>query len=269
VSTPVVSRSVGSFLVHALIDAVGPLETRAREAFPGATEEDWARARELDPAAFGPDDAWVLPFRAFLLRGPDDSLTIVDLGVGTASSPAAEWAPAPGTLPDVLAGIGVSPDDVGLVVLTHLHEDHVGWVVGPEGRPLFANAQHVVQAAEVDAFAADRVIRAVTVEPLEEAGLLRTLDGRTTLRPGLVAEPTPGHTLGHQSVWLTSGDDVLLVAGDVLVHAVQLLAPEVAYRAEQDPSAAWATRTRILAEAKRRGAYLATAHLTDPFVVLP
>jgi len=57
-------RTVGSFEVHPLVDVSGALDTTNREAFPGATEEQWAAARALDPTAFGPEDAWVLPFRA-------------------------------------------------------------------------------------------------------------------------------------------------------------------------------------------------------------
>jgi len=269
VAAPVLSRSVGSFLVHAVVDVSGPIDTTAHEAFPDATEEQWAAARSFDPAAFGPDDAWVLPFRAFVVVAPDDAVTMVDLGVGTQISPAASWAPGRGTLPDGLDALGISPTDVDLVVLTHLHEDHVGWVVGPNGLPLFANAEHVVQATEVHAIAEDRVIRAATVDPLRAAGLLREIDGPYALRPGIDVEPTPGHTVGHQSVWLGSGDDVLLLTGDVLVHAVQLLFADVAYAAEDDPVAGYATRTRIYAEAERRGALLGTAHLTNAFVAVP
>ena len=200
-------RTVGSYQVHPVVDVAGALDTTHREAFPGATEQQWAAARALDPTAFGPDDAWVLPFRAFVVVAPDDTITVVDLGVGTATSPAASWAPGPGRLPEELAALGVDPADVGTVVLTHLHEDHVGWVVGPDGSPLFANAEHVVQATEVAAVADDAVIRAATVDPLATAGLLREVDGATRLREGLDLEPTPGHTPGHQSVWLCSGDD--------------------------------------------------------------
>ena len=262
-------RAVGAFEVHPLVDVAGPIDTTNREAFPGATDEQWAAARALDPTAFGPDDAWVLPFRAFVVVAPDDSVTIVDLGVGTASSPAASWAPGPGTLPEGLAALGISPADVGTVVLTHLHEDHVGWVLGRAGLPLFANAEHVVQATEVRAVADDRMIVEATIDPLRAADLLREVDGVTRLRDGIDLEPTPGHTPGHQSVWLSSGDDVLLLTGDVLVHAVQLVAPSVAYAAEDDPVVAAATRERMYAEARRRGADLATAHLTEPFVPLP
>jgi glyoxylase-like metal-dependent hydrolase (beta-lactamase superfamily II) len=158
---------------------------------------------------------------------------------------------------------------VDTVVLTHLHEDHVGWMLGRAGLPLFANAQHVVQATEVRAVADDRMIVEATIDPLRAADLLREVDGPTTVRDGIDLEPTPGHTPGHQSVWLTSGADTLLLTGDVLVHAVQLVAPQVAYAAEDDPVVAAATRERVFTEARRRGADLATAHLTEPWVPLP
>ena len=138
---------VGSFAVHALVDAAGPIDTTNREAFPGASEDAWAAARAVDPTVFGPEDAWVLPFRAFVVIGPDDHVTIVDLGVGSSASPAAAWAPGPGELPEKLTALGIGASEVGTVVLTHLHEDHVGWVLGRAGLPMFGNAEHVIQAA--------------------------------------------------------------------------------------------------------------------------
>jgi glyoxylase-like metal-dependent hydrolase (beta-lactamase superfamily II) len=263
---------VGSFAVHALVDAAGPIDTTNREAFPGASEDDWAAARAIDPTAFGPDGvdgAWVLPFRAFVVIGPDDHVTVVDLGVGSSASPAAAWAPGPGELPEKLTALGIGASEVGTVVLTHLHEDHVGWVLGRAGLPMFGNAEHVIQAAEVAAVADERAIVEATVDPLRSFGLLRQVDGPLSLRPGIDLEPTPGHTVGHQSVWLTSGSETLLLTGDLLVHAVQLVAPSVAYAAEDDPVAATASRERMYAEARRRGASLATAHLTEAFVALP
>jgi glyoxylase-like metal-dependent hydrolase (beta-lactamase superfamily II) len=261
---------VGAFAVHPLVDAAGPIETTLQEAFPAATPEQWEAARSLDPATFGPDGpsgSWVLPFRAFLVISPDDHVTVVDLGVGSSRSPAATWAPGVGRLPTALSELGIAPSEVDTVVLTHLHDDHVGWVLGQAGVPLFANAEHVIQAAEVAAVADEREIAEATVDPLRAAGLLREVDGRVSLHDGIDLEPTPGHTVGHQSVWLSSGDDALLLTGDALVHAVQLLYPGVAYVGE-DADVATATRVRLYAEARQRGADLATAHLTEPFVRL-
>ena len=80
--------------------------------------------------------------------------------------------------------------------------------------------------------------------------------------------PTPGHTPGHQSVVVEGRHEQVIVTGDVLVHAVQLVDPDVAYRFEADAEAARRTRRRLLDEAGVRRTVLATAHLNRPWVEL-
>jgi glyoxylase-like metal-dependent hydrolase (beta-lactamase superfamily II) len=75
--------------------------------------------------------------------------------------------------------------------------------------------------------------------------------------------PTPGHTPGHQSVIVEGGGAQVVVTGDVLVHAVQLVSPSVAYVYEEDPALARKTRERLL---DRVTGELATSHLTEPFI---
>ncbi|MFJ4667945.1 MBL fold metallo-hydrolase [Kitasatospora purpeofusca] len=269
----VVVRRFGRYEVLALLDAHGPFPGTAQAAFPDATAADWERARRLDPAAFGPNDTWRLDFRCYAVRRPGGRVTLVDTGIGPVGSPASGWAPVPGRLPAVLARTGIAPADVETVVLTHLHEDHYGWSVTPEGAPVFPNARYVVQHAEVAALGPARTARTYVVEPLLRAGQLHEVDGRTVLagraRPGggaITLLPTPGHTPGHQSVLVDGGGDRLLLTGDVLVHAVQLATPAVRYLFEADPGTARRTREELLAEARRTGALLGTAHLNHPFV---
>jgi glyoxylase-like metal-dependent hydrolase (beta-lactamase superfamily II) len=267
-----VTQSVGPFDVLALLDADGPFFLPAADAFTAASERDWARARRVDPAAFGPDGAWHLDFRCFAVRLPTGRYALVDTGVGPADSPAAAWAPVPGHLPDRLAAAGIEPGEVELVVLTHLHEDHYGWSVSPQGVPAFPNARYVVQRTEIAALeaAGDEVALSYAVEPLRATGQLSVVDGRSCLaeRYGtrLTTEPTPGHTPGHQSVLLRGGGRQVVITGDVLVHAVQLVAPDVAYAFEADPELARRTRHELLARAERMPTWLATAHLNTPFV---
>jgi len=267
----VTTRSVGPFEVMALLDASGPFFRPAAEAFPDATAHDWDRARGLDPAAFGPDGAWLLDFRCFAVRLPNGRYALVDAGIGPAGSPAAAWAPVPGRLLDRLAAAGIRRTDVELVVLTHLHEDHCGWSVSPDGKPTFPNARYVVQRTEITALeqADDEVVLRYVVEPLRATGQLSTVDGRVCLaeRQGtrMTTEPTPGHTPGHQSVLLSDHRNQLVITGDVLVHAVQLVAPDVAYAHESDQDTARRTRRRLLSAAGDQ-TWLATAHLREPFV---
>jgi glyoxylase-like metal-dependent hydrolase (beta-lactamase superfamily II) len=256
--------------VAALCDAQGPFFEPRHTAFPDATPPAWDAARRIDPAAFGPGAEWHLHFHAFLVEALGD-IVLVDLGVGPHGSAASSWAPVPGRLPAALASEGLTPGDVDVVVLTHLHSDHVGWAVAVDrpggddpgrGQPLFPNARHVVQRTELEALAGSPLSRAV-IDPLEEAGLIDPVVGEARVAHRVGVTPTPGHTAGHQSVWI--GDELLLT-GDVLVHPVQLADPAVGYHYEDDAAVARATRFALLDEAAGRGALLGVAHFAIPFL---
>lgn len=267
-------RTVGAYEVIPLPDAAGTFFLDRQAAFPTATPEDWERARALDPDAFGPGDAWQLTFRCYAIRGPRGRLTLVDTGVGPEGSPADSWAPTPGRLPAELDRAGIDPADVDTVVLTHLHEDHFGWSVGLDGTPTFPNARYVVQRREVAGLPDGDAARAYVVEPLRATGQLHEVDGASRLhsaagRGGCVrVVPTPGHTPGHQSVVVDDGRDQVIVTGDVVVHAVQLVDPTVGYRFEADPEAARRSRLWLLDPARAHRAVLATAHLNRPWTRL-
>ena len=101
--------------------------------------------------------------------------------------------------------------------------------------------------------------------PLRESGRLQVLDGAAELGPGVRVIATPGHTPGHQSVLVSSGDKSILIAGDLLVHAVQLVDPGLAYGYDMDPERGRVSRREALAVAAARGTELAAAHLGSPF----
>ncbi|MEQ4301710.1 MBL fold metallo-hydrolase [Plantactinospora sp. B6F1] len=271
-------RSVGGFDVMALYDAAGSFFTTRQTAFPTATPADWKAAADLDPAAFGPNDEWNLDFRCYAIRRPGGRVILVDTGVGPVGSPASSWAPVPGHLPERLAEAGIEVNDVDMVVLTHVHSDHIGWSVLPDGTPVFPNARYVLQRNEVMALeAGDPALLSYVVEPLRRTGQLWEVRGAASLvgrsngpagRAGTRVRvvPTPGHTPGHQSVLVEHSRRQIAITGDVLVHAVQLVNPDVGYLYEDDQDSARRSRKALLAEAGSRRALLATAHLKQPFV---
>ncbi|GAB2599374.1 hypothetical protein Aab01nite_75720 [Paractinoplanes abujensis] len=262
-----VTHTVGQLTVIALEDAAGPFFAPREQAFPTATAEQWAAADTFDPAARSVGGEWLLRFRSYAVRVGSGPVILVDAGIGPAGSLAADWAPVPGRLPDALAEAGIAPGDVSAIVLTHLHNDHMGWAV-PRDSP-FTEARVVMQQADIDAYALNRAHAGqydLLVEPLRAAGRLEAITGERVLAPGVRVVPTPGHTPGHQSVWVESGDDSLLVTGDLLVHAIQLTDPDLPYASDMDPDQAGRSRTGALDEARNRGATLAVSHLGPEFI---
>jgi glyoxylase-like metal-dependent hydrolase (beta-lactamase superfamily II) len=111
---------------------------------------------------------------------------------------------------EALRGVGEDPDSVDYVVVTHLHYDHAGGMLGADGRPAFPNARYVVQRDEAEAAHGDelRVQGIMEVEQLDiirAAGQLAEVNGEVEVIPGVRVLRTGGHTRGSQAV-LIGGD---------------------------------------------------------------
>jgi glyoxylase-like metal-dependent hydrolase (beta-lactamase superfamily II) len=130
-----------------------------------------------------------------------------------------------GVLERSLAREGVTPADIDLVVLTHLHFDHAGGStrLDAEGRavPAFPNARYLVQAEDLATARAPHLRERASYfpknwEPLEAAGLLDTLPGPGELLPGLSVRAIPGHTAGLQAVVVEGGGRKLIYLADLI-----------------------------------------------------
>jgi glyoxylase-like metal-dependent hydrolase (beta-lactamase superfamily II) len=111
---------------------------------------------------------------------------------------------------EALRAVGEDPGSIDYVVVTHLHYDHAGGMLGTDGRPAFPNARYVVQRDEAEAAHGDelRVQGIMEVEQLDAiraAGLLAEVNGEVEVMPGVRVLPTGGHTRGSQAV-LIGGD---------------------------------------------------------------
>jgi glyoxylase-like metal-dependent hydrolase (beta-lactamase superfamily II) len=166
-------------------------------------------------------------------------------------------------LEDGIRAAGYAPEDVTLVIDTHLHFDHAGGntyvdpAAGGDGDAAvavtFPNAEYVVQRQEY-LFARQANERTAAsyfphnYEPVEQAGRLRLLDGKTELLNGIVAVPTPGHTPGHQSVMITSGNARAFFLADLAPTASHLPLPWI-MGYDVEPLVTLETKRRILAQA--------------------
>ncbi len=104
-----------------------------------------------------------------------------------------------------LRAVGEDSDSIDFVVVSHLHYDHAGGMVGADGRPFFPRARYVVQRDEAEAAHSDelRVQGIMEVEQLDAvraAGQLAEVNGEVELVSGVSVVPTGGHTRGSQAV---------------------------------------------------------------------
>ncbi|MDR2724881.1 MAG: MBL fold metallo-hydrolase [Candidatus Adiutrix sp.] len=198
---------------------------------------------------------------AFLLRSPEATI-LIDAGLGS------------GTLAKSLAEAGVVPGDISLVLLTHLHGDHLGGLM-TDDRLTFPNAR-IRLAGEENDFWLDEASLAKFPDRRANFDLARKIlpaygakvqpfEFGTEVAPGLTAVAALGHTPGHTAYLLSTGKEKILFWGD-LIHAaaLQFPRPDLSPRYDLDPEAAAATRLEFLDLVAREGWIVAGAHLPFP-----
>ncbi len=133
-------------------------------------------------------------------------------------------------LPEIAVGEPVAPDDVDIVINTHLHADHCAGntrLIDEEAQPAFPRAEYWVQRMEwAEASHPDARTRGTYFEqnfsPLLAQGRLKLLHGDTKVTDGVHCVVTPGHTRGHQSVLLQDGDWRGLFVADMASYGIQM-----------------------------------------------
>jgi glyoxylase-like metal-dependent hydrolase (beta-lactamase superfamily II) len=176
-----------------------------------------------------------------------------------------------------LAKAGVTPEQIDMVMCTHLHVDHVGWNTRLDnGRwvPTFPNARYVFSKTDYDYFlqldrdpktgpASHGSLRD-SVLPVVEAGLAQMVDGAQRIEEHLAVEPAPGHTPGHVVIKLASQSGQAFFCGDAIHHAIQVHHPEWNSFACLDQEGARRTRRKLLEDCAGSGALLAPGYFGAP-----
>jgi len=244
----------------------GMLEFDLCNFFPTIPEDNW-QGHESDLTE---EHKVRFNLGSFLIRSQGRTI-LVDTGLGPkpADAPDVPW----GQLMRDFQANGVRPDEVDMVVLTHLHRDHVGWNLMPQGEryvPTFPNARYWMSTKDWDAchqaeVQPQRFPNAPTcVWPLADLGLIELMDGEHTITPELTALPTPGHTPGHMSILITSQGERALVLGDAAHNPVQLQETDWVSRADMDPELTRHTRRILMERLEREEIIVAAGHFKAP-----
>jgi glyoxylase-like metal-dependent hydrolase (beta-lactamase superfamily II) len=257
------SFPIGSIECTVLSDGWGDYPPEA--IFPGVPEERW---RPFAGTSLTEEGMIRLAYQQLLLRS-GERLALVDAGLGDFGGPDG----SAGKLPGSLAGLGISPDDIDVVLVSHAHPDHIGGLVrlgGPAPVPAFPNARVVMRQDEFEFWTSDasasmmEVMREVTgtvLPAIDHADQLDLVDDDREVFPGVRFEPAPGHTPGHAALLVSDDDQGAIYLGDALIHTAQFENPGWTAAFDALPEVTVESRRRLLELAASRDLTTLASHV--------
>jgi glyoxylase-like metal-dependent hydrolase (beta-lactamase superfamily II) len=271
----VMTRRIGDIMIHALDGGSQLLDGGAM--FGVVPKPLWEKRIPADERNRIP-----LAMRCLLVETPDE-LVLIDNGAGNKESEkftdiygidnaATDPARYPTRIEEALHQLGYSPDDVDIMLDTHLHFDHACGNTrrtGDGGVELaFPRARYVVQRGELEwSRSRNERIQASylphNIEPVADAGRFDTVEGDVEIVPGVQVLRTPGHTPHHQSVLITSKGETACFLADVMPTSAHLPLPWI-MGYDVEPLVTLESKRRLLARARAEHWLLVFEH--DPVV---
>ena len=263
---------LGRLRIVTVVERAGP--TRPTWLLPDAVPDAVERHRGwLSPHFLDDKGRFLQSIHTFVIEAPGFT-ALVDTCVGNDKDRGgrAPFHMMRTSFLEDLRAAGVAPEAVDVVICTHLHVDHVGWNTRLEnGRwvPTFPRARHLFTRRDWEHWSADPGedtgrIMDDSVKPVLDAGLARLVDVDERISDELWLEPTPGHTPGHVSVRLRSGDADAVITGDLMHHPVQMAEPQWGSHFDSDADAARKTRRAFCERYAGGDVTVLGTHFHDP-----
>jgi glyoxylase-like metal-dependent hydrolase (beta-lactamase superfamily II) len=269
---------VADATIHRIIEQVVPFSA-PQDFLPALTDavleenRGWMTPGDLDPQT----GKLILCIQSYVVKTPHLTV-LIDTCVGNDKTNPR----FPGwhqrrdtTYLAALAASGFRPEDIDVVMCTHMHVDHVGWNTRRDGDrwvPTFPRARYVFSATEYRHWSAIHAAQPVAVYaesvlPVIEAGRADIVADTHAIGDHLRLTPTPGHTPGHVAVELGRGRCEAVFTGDLIHTRLQARYPDLSMRADVDPVQSAATRRAFLERHCEEGTLCCTSHFPSPSAV--
>ncbi|WP_029004034.1 MBL fold metallo-hydrolase [Azorhizobium doebereinerae] len=258
--TPLAQIRVGRFTVTALTDGYADMPYTY---FPGRSAAEVEQAATAQFVARPSGVRFV--FNQYLIEDGDRKI-LLDTG------PAGSIGQT-GALPQALGALGLQRSQIDAVIVTHMHEDHMGGLVAG-GQNNYPNAELYIDRRDVIHWtdpakrngAPDYLANSfrMSAEVVRLYPRLQAIDGARQIAPGITIVDLTGHTPGHIGVRIEDGGRSLIMVSDMLFPVVHPAATDVGFVFEQDRAAAQAMRQRFFPLAASEGALVAATHMPFP-----
>jgi glyoxylase-like metal-dependent hydrolase (beta-lactamase superfamily II) len=244
---------------------------------PDATAEEVVAMEWLHPHYATPDGKQRMNFQGFVVQAPG-RVIVVDSCIGAGRQRDFDvFCDLPEGFLEDLESLGISRHDVDTVMCTHLHFDHVGWNTYKDPatgafKPTFPNARYLFGRTEYEAW--QNVIRhdgihtdthlVECVDPIVALGLADFIEPDHQIAPGIVCEPSHGHTPGHVHVRISSQGQDAVITGDLMHHPMQCAMPYRQATFDLDKEAGRQTRVGFVEKYVDSGVMVIGAHFAEP-----
>jgi glyoxylase-like metal-dependent hydrolase (beta-lactamase superfamily II) len=267
------SLTINGVRIDRIIECSAPLEP-LRNFLPSLTAEALDSNRHwMQPWALDGQDQMLIFIQSYVVRTAHHTI-LIDTCVGNDKSRPgrgfmdrrtdAAWTSG-------LAALGLSFEDIDIVMCTHLHVDHVGWNTRLEnGRwePSFPNARYLFSEKELAYWTAQNEIEPVrhlvdSVLPVIAAGRHQLVSSSFELDDQVRLLPTPGHTPDHFAVVVGKGRDDVVFTGDLFHSPIQLVDPDLFTRVDTDQALSSTSRHALLERYCGSDTICCTAHFPE------
>ncbi len=269
------SWKVGDVTVTRIVE-VWDFQDNINMTVSDATPEEVIALEWLHPHFATPEGQQRMNFQGFVVQTPTKNI-VVDSCIGAGREREFDvFCDLPEGFLEDLESLGITREDVDIVMCTHLHFDHVGWNTykDPETgeyKPTFPNARYLFGQKEYEAWQEIRndgvhhpghMIECV--DPIVEAGMADFIEPDHRICEELFCEPSHGHTPGHVHVCIESNGERGVITGDLMHHPIQCAMPHRTATFDMDKDAGRESRMRFVGKYADSGVLVIGAHFAEP-----